>query len=101
MAAQVGARYAADLGGHELHLSGEFSTYIAGPEGAPWHRQDQLVFGLAAFPASHVKLFSEVVLVKGYVPLNFLSGGNLGPGVTWSDADGRTTVLLAGANVAF
>ncbi|WP_375269402.1 hypothetical protein [Phenylobacterium sp.] len=97
----VGVRYAADLGGHELHLSGEFSTYIAGPEGAPWHRQDQLVFGLAAFPASHVKLFSEVVLVKGYVPLNFLSGGNLGPGVTWSDADGRTTVLLAGANVAF
>jgi hypothetical protein len=48
-----------------------------------------------------VKLFSEVVLVEGYVPLNFLSGGNLGPGVSWSEADGKTQVLLVGANVAF
>lgn len=97
----VGGRYVADVGQQEVHLSTEFSTYIAGPEGSPWRRQDQLVFGAATFPASHVKLFSEVVLVKGYVPLNFLSGGNLGPGVSWSDADATTNVLLVGANVAF
>jgi hypothetical protein len=97
----VGARYAAELAGQEVHLSTEFSTYVAGPKGSPWRRQDQLVFGVAAFPASHVKLFSEVVLVEGYVPLNFLSGGNLGPGVSWSDADAKTQVLLVGANVAF
>ena len=30
-----------------------------------------------------------------------LSGGNLGPGVSWSEADGKTQVLLVGANVAF
>lgn len=97
----VGAKYVADVGGVDLHLSADYSTFIAGPEGSPWRRQDQTVLGLAVFPAPSVKLFTEWVRVDGYSPLNFISGGNLGPGVSWSDANARDDVLLAGANVAF
>jgi hypothetical protein len=48
-----------------------------------------------------VKLFSEVLLIKGYAPLNFISGGNLAPGATVSAAGAQSEVILTGLNIAF
>ena len=39
--------------------------------------------------------------MNGYVPLNFLSGGNFPDGSTWSVFDSSTDVVMAGAQVAF
>ncbi len=99
----LGAKYRARLRGLPLDLSFDFSTLIAGPKGAPWEHQDQWVAGLAVFPKPNVKLFSEIILVNGYVPLNFISGGIPGedPGDTESDIHKRSRVLVTGINLAF
>ena len=49
----------------------------------------------------NVNLFGEFVHVDGFVPLNFLSGGNFPDGSTWSEQGVDTNVILAGAQVAF
>ena len=85
----------------QFAISGEFSKFIAGADGAPWERQNQAVFGLSWFASSNINLFSEFVHVDGFVPLNFLSGGNFPDGSTWSDRDANTNVALVGAQVAF
>ena len=85
----------------EFALSAEYSKYISGEKGSPWRRQDQLVFGASWFPAPSVNLFGEYIHVNGYVPLNFLSGGNFPDGSTWSVFDSSTDVIMAGAQVAF
>lgn len=82
-------------------LSGEFSKFISGEDGAPWERQNQLVLGASWFAVPNVNLFGEFVHVDGFVPLNFLSGGNFPDGSTWSEQDVDTNVILAGAQVAF
>ncbi|MDN3645592.1 carbohydrate porin [Pontixanthobacter aestiaquae] len=82
-------------------LSAEFSKFTAGAEGAPWERQNQAVLGLSWFPIDNLNVFGEVVHVDGFAPLNFLSGGNLPGGATWSDRDAATDVALIGAQVAF
>lgn len=97
----VGGKFATEMYGAPADLSLDFSTFVAGPDGSPWHRQDQWVLGLAVFPTPSVKLFSEIVLVDGYAPLNFISGGNLAPGLTHSDDSNRSQVFLAGVNLAF
>ena len=56
---------------------------MAGPDGAPWEKQDQLVVDTAWFVRPSVKLFAEYVRVHGFAPLNFLSGGSV------RDADGN------------
>ncbi len=85
----------------EFALSAELSKFISGEEGSPWRRQNQIVLGGSWFPAPNVNLFGEFIRVNGYVPLNFLSGGNFPDGSTWSDQDADTNVILAGAQVAF
>jgi len=101
----LGAKYRLD--GGPLDLSVEFGRFIAGPGGAPWEKQDQIVLGLAWFVEPSVKLFAEVVRTAGYAPLNFISGGSIRNGQevdntrTHSDRSARSNVLLVGANVAF
>jgi hypothetical protein len=99
----VGARYRINRGLPGLALSLDYSTLIAGPKGAPWHRQDQWVAGLVATPQPNLKFFSEAILVKGYLPFNFLTGGTPGEelGTTESSSQKNSTVLLMGVNAAF
>lgn len=84
-----------------LKISAEYSKFIAGAPGSPWHRQDQLTLGLAERVTSGVSLFGEFIAIKGFVPLNFLSGGNFPDGSTWSDADGRSQVVMLGVKAGF
>ena len=85
----------------EFAVSAEFSKFISGEKGSPWRRQNQSVLGLSWFPVPNVDLFGEFIHVDGYVPLNFLSGGNFPDGSTWSRQDADTNVILAGAQVSF
>ena len=102
----VGAKYRLD---HEpVYLSAEFSRFIAGPDGAPWEKQDQFVAGAAWFARPSVKLVAEYIRVDGFAPLNFISGGsvrdedgNVMPDRTISDASTRSDVFLIGVNAAF
>jgi hypothetical protein len=81
-------------------LSLEFSDFVAGPEGSPWHRQTQTVLGLTGMIQNSSKLFLEVFRTTGYSPLNFISGGNFeDPGVTHSDADARSIGLVLGGQI--
>ncbi|MBH5321445.1 hypothetical protein I5L03_02450 [Erythrobacter sp. JGD-13] len=101
----IGARYGFGPRGansqRPIQFSAEFSRFLAGPEGAPWRRQNQIVAGLSWQPLANVNLFGEFIHVDGFVPLNFLSGGNFPDGSTWSDPDVDTDVVLVGAQVAF
>lgn len=102
----VGGRYgfgpAIDLAGqYRLALSGEFSRFRAGDTGSPWEKQDQWVAGLSYYPATGVNLFAEYIHVDGFVPLNFLSGGNLPGGATWSSQEANSEIVLLGAQVNF
>ena len=97
----VGGKYNSKLLGIPTDYSLEFSRFDAGPSGAPWEKQDQWVLGLASFITPSTKLFAEYIHTAGYAPLNFVSGGNLGDGVSWSTQDAKSDVLTIGANVAF
>ena len=104
----AGARYRLDLDHGPVDLSAEFSRFVAGPEGAPWEKQDQFVVGAAWFVRPSVKLFAEYIRVDGFAPLNFMSGGsirdedgNVMPDRTISDASARADVFLVGVNAAF
>jgi len=97
----VGAKYRAQIGEMPVDWSFDFSRFISGPSDAPWHYQNQWVFGAAGYLTDSTKLFMELIHTEGYAPLNFISGGNLGPGVTHSDADARSNIIVLGANVAF
>lgn len=96
-----GARY---LFGEEYagtRISAEYSKFIAGPDGSPWRRQDQSVLGLAQYLGEGASLFGEYVHTRGYSPLNFISGGNLADGSTWSDYDANSNVIVLGAKLGF
>lgn len=102
----LGASYGMDLGlKNDVIFSSEFSRFIAGDDGSPWEKQDQWVFGAAYFPWPNLKLFAEYVHVDGWVPLNFLSGGNTfqgpNPSATWSDQESTTDVIAVGISAAF
>lgn len=95
-----------DLG--PVDLSAEFSRFEAGPKGAPWERQNQVVLGAAWFPQPSVKLFTEFIRVDGFAPLNFISGGSVKdendqviPNRTISDSTARSNIFLLGVNAAF
>lgn len=99
----VGAKYRMRVKDRPFDLSLDYSALVAGPKGAPWRKQDQWVAGLAFFPIANVKLFSEIVLINGYEPLNFISGGIPGedPGDTESDTHKHSQALVVGVNLAF
>lgn len=103
----VGGRYAfgAPLTGgtqsRNTAVSLEFSRFISGADGSPWEGQSQTVLGLSRFLSPSINLFGELIYVDGFVPLNFLSGGNFADGSTWSDQSVNTGVALIGAQVAF
>ncbi len=99
----AGAKYITTLDNRRLDLSLDFSSLNPGPSGSPWERQNQAVAGIAYFILPNVKLFSEVVLIQGYSPLAFISGGNPAdpPGTTDSNKDARSQVILTGVNLAY
>jgi hypothetical protein len=99
----VGAKYTTTLDDKPLDVSLDFSSLNPGPRGAPWERQNQAVAGVAYFLMPNVKLFSEVVLIQGYSPLAFISGGNPSDpaGTTDSNRDARSQVVLTGVNLAY
>ncbi|MCB2073230.1 MAG: hypothetical protein KDE49_05925 [Novosphingobium sp.] len=82
-------------------LSLEFSRFISGADGSPWEGQSQTVLGFSHFLSPSINLFGELIYVDGFVPLNFLSGGNFADGSTWSDQSVDTGVILIGAQAAF
>ena len=104
----VGMKYRFDLGYGPLDMSAEFSRFEAGPDGAPWERQDQIVLGAAWFAEPSVKLFTEYIHVDGFVPLNFISGGSIRddrgevvPDRTISEPTANSDIFLVGINAAF
>jgi cell division protein FtsB len=99
----VGVQYRNQLWSKPVSYSLEFSNFDAGPAGSEWERQNQLVLGLALKYAPNVKLFSELMRVEGFAPLNFLSGGNFPgePGRTHSDASAESNIFMLGVNAAF
>ncbi len=82
-------------------VSGEFSNFITGPEGAPWERQNQYVFGLNVMIENSSRLFVEMIRTEGFVPLNFMTGGNFSdPGVTISDRDVQSQGVVIGMQLS-
>lgn len=100
---QIGLRDKRTWSETDVDLSLEFSRFESGPSGSPWERQDQLVLGVSHYLRPSVKLFSELIRVSGFAPLNFLSGGHIQgqPQITISDRDARSTVLIMGVDAAF
>ncbi len=97
----IGGKYNAMFYDVAIDFSLDFSRFIAGPSGADWEKQDQWVLGVAGFITPSAKIFGEVIRTEGYAPLNFISGGNLDPGVTHSDRDASSNILMIGTNIAF
>ena len=98
----LGGRYWFDVTRTEdFALSFEFSRFISGDDGAPWEKQDQWVLGGSYFLSPSVNLFGELIRTEGWVPLNFLSGGNLPTGESWSESDANTNVLVLGVQASF
>jgi len=85
----------------DFNVSAEFSRFVAGPNGAPWEKQDQYVLGITSFLVPSAKIFAEYIRTEGYAPLNFISGGNLGDGITHSSNIAHSDIVVAGLNVAF
>jgi hypothetical protein len=96
-----GAKYLFNSSGSiQYVVSGEFSNFVAGPDGSPWHRQNQIVLGLAAEMNHSSKLFFEVFRTNGYAPLNFISGGNMDDlGETHSQADANSLGIVFGGMI--
>ncbi len=97
----AGGRYNLSNPDSPTNLSLEYSRFQAGPDGAPWHRQNQVVAGLSHRVSRSVDLFGEAIHTDGFAPLNFISGGNQPGGATWSDASARSNVLMLGVQAAF
>ena len=108
----IGAKYRYNFNDIPVDLSAEFSRFTAGPGGAPWEKQDQLVIGSAWFVQPSVKLFSEYIHTEGYAPLNFISGGHKegvdpkGLPITinnksHSDSSAQSDIIMLGVNIAF
>ena len=100
----LGARQSVDVGlTNKTDFSIEFSRFEAGPSGSPWEKQDQLVLGASYYVKPNVNLFAEAIRVEGWVPLNFLSGGNPGSavGTSWSSQESTTNIFTLGIQAAF
>ncbi len=81
-------------------VSGEYSDFRTGPEGSPWERQNQMILGFEAEIMNSSVLFMEAFGTQGYVPLNFMTGGNMEtPGETHSERDARSNGIVMGARI--
>lgn len=80
-------------------LSSEWSNFKSGPKGAPWERQNQFIAGINALVNKSSRLFIEYFNTAGYTPLNFISGGNLAPGQTWSVRGASSNGFIVGAQI--
>lgn len=99
---EAGAKYDFKLVGDMTYsASFEFSNYIAGAPGSPWEFQNQYVAGFSALINRSSRLFIEGIRTEGFVPLNFLSGGNLPPGQTISDRGAKSHGVVVGAMLTF
>ena len=99
-----GGSYSSDVGlANKVTFSAEFSRFEAGASGAPWEKQDQWVLGASYYVAPNINLFAEVIRVDGWVPLNFLSGGNPGGkvGESWASQSSHTHIGALGIQAAF
>ena len=102
----VGVRYDFNVDGKILYaISGEYSDFRAGPDGAPWERQNQIVLGFSGMIKKSSKFFLELFRTEGYVPLNFISGSNpdqpFPAGETHSQSDVVTLGIVLGAMIIF
>ena len=102
----VGTSYQLNTNENNLFfLSGEFSKFIAGPDNAPWERQNQYVLGFSCLLKQSSKLFFEAFRTEGYVPLNLLSGSNdmqpFPAGTTHSEHDAHSMGLVLGGQLTF
>ena len=100
----LGSQYLINSSGHiQYMISTEFSNFKAGSEGAPWERQNQMVFGGSALIQGSAKLFVEIFRTAGYVPLNWISGSHpfapFPPGQTHSLHEARSTGVVLGAQL--
>lgn len=88
---------------YSFGLSAEFSNFVAGPSGAPWERQSQLVLGVFSKIYQSSTLFLELFQTKGYAPLNFISGSfpdaPFPLGVTHSDAGAESLGIVIGGQI--
>lgn len=101
----AGAQYKFNSNGKVAYAcSFEFSNFVAGPEGAPWERQNQFILGFSGMINNSSKLFVEVFRTEGYAPLNFISGSEdfnpFPPGTTHSQADARSHGIVIGAQIS-
>jgi hypothetical protein len=102
----VGVRYVLDVNAPvQWSVSGEFSDFRAGPDGAPWERQNQYTLGGAGLWNGSSKLFVELFRTEGYAPLNFISGSEddnpFPAGTTHSKADVVTHGIVLGGLFTF
>jgi hypothetical protein len=101
-AMEAGAKYNFKLGGEVTYATSfEFSNFIAGAPGSPWEFQNQYILGFSALIKESTRLFIEGFRTEGFVPLNFLSGGNLPPGETISDRGAKSHGIVIGAMLSF
>ncbi len=86
-------------------VSGEFSDFRSGPDGAPWERQNQYALGYSGLFNQSTKLFVEVFRTEGFAPLNFISGSDdfapFPPGTTHSKSDVITHGIVIGGQLVF
>lgn len=84
-------------------ISAEFSDFVAGPHGAPWERQNQIIAGFSALIHQSSKLFIEVFRTDGYVPLNCISGSEVNApflaGTTHSEHDAFSYGVVIGGQI--
>ena len=103
---EAGARYMFRLDKEVPYaLSAEFSNFVAGPDGAPWERQNQYVLGFCGLINNSSKLFIELFRTEGFSPLNFVSGSEpfapFEPGTTHSKSDVITHGIVIGGQLTF
>jgi len=102
----LGAKYNLNKDADIIYaISGEFSNFKAGPEGAPWERQNQYILGFSGLINNSSKLFVEFFRTEGYAPLNWISGSDafapFPPGQTHSLNDAMSHGIVVGAQITF
>lgn len=101
-AMDAGIKYDFQLGSETVYsTSFEFSNFIAGALGSPWEFQNQYILGFSALLKQSNRLFVEGFRTEGFAPLNFISGGNLPPGMTISDRGAKSHGIIIGAMLTF